>query len=175
MPKTPPKAPPAPKPRGGRARAIADLVPAVSGQAFRKFGFTQGVLIERWPEVVGTAYARHCRPLRLRLPRDSKTSGDKTGGTLAIAATSAIAPMLRHVEAQIIDRANRILGYAAIARLTIEQGETMASAPAPVPLPGPLTDATRSTLKDIADPGLRATLESLAQALAGSSGPPKIR
>jgi hypothetical protein len=170
MPKTPPKAPPAPKPRGGRARPIADLVQSVGGQAFRKFGFTQGALIERWPEIVGSAYARHCRPLRLRFPR-----GQKEAGTLAIAVTSAIAPMLRHVEPQLIERANRILGYAAVGRIVLEQGEAMATPPAPPPTQGPLTDSTRSTLKDIADPQLRATLESLAQALAGSSGPPKIR
>jgi hypothetical protein len=171
MPKTPSKPQPAPRPRGGRARAIADLVGDVGGQAFRKFGFTQGALIERWPEIVGTAYARHCRPLRLRFAR-----GQKDGGTLAIAVTSAIAPMLRHVEPQIIDRANRILGYAAVARIVLEQGEAMAASPAPpAPPPAPLNEATRSTLREIADPELRTTLESLAQALAGSSGPPKIR
>ncbi|WP_164158020.1 DUF721 domain-containing protein [Sandarakinorhabdus rubra] len=170
MPKTPPAEPPAPKPRVGRARPIADLVGDIGGQAFRRFGFTHAALIERWPEIVGPAFARHCRPLRLRLPR-----GEKSGGTLAIAATSAVAPMLRHVEAQLIERANRILGHAAIARLAIEQGEVMAPPPAPPPPDGVIADATRSTLKDIADPELRATLESLAQALAGSSGPPRIR
>lgn len=171
MPKTPSKAPPAPKARGGRARPIADLVHDVGGQAFRKFGFTQGALIERWPEIVGTAYARHCRPLRLRFPR-----GQKEGGTLGISVTSAIAPMLRHVEPQIIDRANRILGYAAVARIVLEQGEAMAAPPPPLaPPPAPLNEATRSTLREISDPELRTTLESLAQALAGSSGPPKIR
>lgn len=172
MPKTPPDAE---KPRGtreraGRPRVIADLVGDVGGQAFRRFGFTQGALIERWPEIVGPAYARHCRPLRLRFPR-----GQKEGGTLAIAATSALAPMLAHVQPQIIERANRILGHAAVARIVVEQGEMMAPAPAPPPAPAPIPEATRSTLKAIADPDLRATLESLAQALASSSGPPRIR
>ncbi len=170
MPKTPSKAPSAPKARGGRARPIADLVHGVGEQAFRKFGFTQAAILERWPDIVGTSYARHCRPLRLRFPR-----GQKEGGTLAIAATSAIAPMLRHVETQIIERANRVLGYAAVARISIEQGEVMVPPPAPLPAPAPIPEAARSTLKDIADPDLRATLESLAQALAASSGPPKIR
>ena len=99
------------------------------------------------------------------------------GGTLAVAATGALAPMLRHVEAQIIERANRILGYAAVARISIEQGAaTMAAPPPPLPpAPGPLPQATQSTLRDIADPELRATLQSLAEALASSSGVPKIR
>jgi hypothetical protein len=62
-----------------------------------------------------------------------------------------------------------------VARLAIEQGAVMQPAPAPPPAPAAIPEATRSTLKDIADPELRATLESLAQALANSSGPPKIR
>lgn len=169
MPKTPPEKPPE-KPRG-RTRAIADLVGDVGGVAFRRFGFTQGALIERWGEIVGPTYARHCRPLRLRFAR-----GAKEQGTLAIAATGALAPMLRHVEPQIIERANRILGYAAVARITIEQGATMAASPAPPPpAPGPLPESARSSLKQIDDPELRATLQSLAEALATSSGPPKIR
>jgi hypothetical protein len=175
MPKTPPKRPrdtaaKAEPTRSLRARPIADLVGTVGGQAFRRFGFTQSLLFERWTEIVGPAYARHCRPLRLRFPR-----GQKEQGTLAIAATSALAPMLHHVEAQVIERANRVLGYAAVARLAIEQGAVMQPAPAPPPAPAAIPEATRSTLKDIADPELRATLESLAQALANSSGPPKIR
>jgi hypothetical protein len=171
MPKTPPDRP-HDKPRGGRAKPIADLVGEVGGQAFKRFGFTHSALNDRWTEIVGPQFARHSRPLKLRFPR-----GQKDAGTLAIAATGALAPMLRHVEAQIIERANRILGYAAIARISIEQGAaTMAPAtPPPAPLPGPLPEATRSTLKDIADPELRATLQSLAEALAISDGPPKIR
>ncbi len=160
---------PSEKPRG-RTRAIADLVGDVGGVAFRRFGFTHAALIERWAEIVGPTYARHCRPLRLRFAR-----GAREQGTLAIAATGALAPMLRHVEPQIIERANRILGYAAVARIAIEQGAQMAMPPAPLPTPGPLPESARSTLKQIEDPELRATLQSLAEALATSHGPPKIR
>lgn len=181
MPETPPKPPkartrkaaePAPPPvRTNRARPIADLVGDVGGQAFKRFGFTQRALLDRWPEIVGERYARHCRPLRLKFP-----VGRKDGGTLAIAATGALAPMLRHVEPQIIERANRILGHAAVARIVLEQAQgSMAPPPAPPPAPAPLADATRSTLRAIADPELRATLQSLAEALAQTSGPPKIR
>jgi hypothetical protein len=175
MPKTPSKAaPPKPqdKPRGGRAKPIAELVSDVGGQAFKRFGFTHSALNDRWAEIVGPQFARHSRPLRLRFPR-----GQKDGGTLAVAATGALAPMLRHVEAQIIERANRILGFAAVARIAIEQGAaTMAPPPEPPPPPpGPLPEATRTTLRDIADPELRATLQSLAEALATSNGLPKIR
>ncbi|WP_017667146.1 DUF721 domain-containing protein [Sandarakinorhabdus sp. AAP62] len=178
MPKTPreppqPALPKSPKERvrGGRAKPIAELVGEVGGQAFKRFGFNHSALNDRWAEIVGATYARHCQPTRLKFPR-----GQKDGGTLTIAATGALAPMLRHVEPQIIERTNRILGYAAVARLSIDQGAaTMAAATPPPPQPGPLPETARSSLRDIADPELRATLQSLAEALTISEGPPKIR
>jgi hypothetical protein len=38
-----------------------------------------------------------------------------------------------------------------------------------------LPDAIRSSLKDVGDPDLRASLESLAAALFASKGPPVIK
>jgi hypothetical protein len=84
--------------------------------------------------------------------------------------------MLRHVEPQVIERVNRILGYAAVARITLRHADIDPIArAAPEPPPVELSVETRSTLRDIADPDLRASLESLAQALASSKGPPIIR
>ena len=163
---------PAPPPaRANRARAVAELVPAIGGQAFRRFGFTQSAIVERWEEVVGERYARHSRPEGLAFPR-----GQKDGGTLKIAVTGALAPMLRHVEPQVIERVNRLLGYAAVARIMLRHADMEPRiAPAAAPEPVALSPETRSTLRDIADPDLRASLESLAQALSGSRGPPIVR
>lgn len=169
MPRKPADAAPV---RSGRARPVAELVPQVGGQAFRRFGFTQSAIVERWAEIVGERYARHSRPESLVFPR-----GQKEGGTLKVGVTGALAPMLRHVEPQVIERVNRILGYAAVAKVVLSHADVDFRAPkgpqpvAPVELPAD----TRSTLRAIADPELRASLESLAQALAGSKGPPIIR
>lgn len=164
--------PPAPPPvRSNRSRRVADLVPAIGGQAFRRFGFTQSALLARWAEIVGERYARHSRPQSLSFPR-----GKQDGGTLKVAVTGALAPMLRHVEPQVIERVNRVLGHAAVAKLVIVQADIdFVAAPPPPPPPAELTAETRSTLKDIADPELRASLEALARALGGTSGPPKVR
>jgi hypothetical protein len=161
----------APAERSRRARPVADLVPGIGGQAFKRFGFTQTAVIERWQEIVGEQYARHSRPESLAFPR-----GQKDGGTLKIAVTGALAPMLRHVEPQVIERVNRILGYAAVARITLRHADIdPVQRAAPPPPPVELSAETRSTLREIADPDLRASLESLAQALATSKGPPLIR
>jgi hypothetical protein len=168
MAKKPDSAPPE---RSRRARAVADLVPSIGVQAFKRFGFTQIAVIERWQDIVGEQYARHSRPESLVFPR-----GAKDGGTLKIAVTGALAPMLRHVEPQVIERVNRILGYAAVTRITLRHADIdpvqRAAPPSP---PAELSVETRSTLRDIADPELRASLESLAQALATSKGPPIVR
>jgi hypothetical protein len=161
----------APPERSRRARPVADLVPSIGGQAFKRFGFTQSAVIERWQEIVGEQYARHSRPESLAFPR-----GAKDGGNLKIAVTGALAPMLRHVEPQVIERVNRILGYAAVARITLRHADidpTPRTAAAPPPVE--LSSETRSTLREIADPELRASLESLAQALSATKGPPIVR
>jgi hypothetical protein len=49
------------------------------------------------------------------------------------------------------------------------------TATAPAAPPAELSPETRSTLRDVADPDLRASLDSLARALSGSTGPPRIR
>ncbi|MEI6418978.1 MAG: DciA family protein [Sphingomonadales bacterium] len=173
--KAPPAAPPEPPPRQFRARRIADIMPKVSGTAFARFGFTQTAIVDRWADIVGESWARHCRPLALSMPKAAKGETPK-GGVLKIGVTGAVAPMLRHVEPQIIERANRVLGFAAVARLQLVQGGHVAeAAPVPLPAPQPLPEATKSSLKDIADPDLRASLESLAAALFASKGPPVIK
>ncbi|GGI70710.1 hypothetical protein GCM10007973_04590 [Polymorphobacter multimanifer] len=152
-------------------RSVADLVPAVGGTAFKRFGFAQGALVARWAEIVGTAYARHSRPESLRFP-----IGEKSGGTLEIAITGALAPMLKHVAPQLIERVNRVLGHGAVAKIRLQHADI--DPPPAAPLPGPpvpLSAETRSTLREIADPQLRATLEALAQAMAEGRGPPVIK
>lgn len=158
--------------RARRARRVADLVPEVGGVAFRRFGFAQGALVSRWAEIVGPSYARHSRPEGLKFRR-----GEKSGGTLEVAVTGALAPMLKHVEPQLIERANRVLGHGAVARVKLRHADVMAeeARPAPALREMPLSETTRSTLREIADPELRASLESLAQALANADGLPVVR
>lgn len=165
------KKPAPPAERSGRTRAVSDLVPDIGGQAFKRFGFTQSAVVARWEEIVGPQYARHSRPESLAFPR-----GQKDGGTLKIAVSGALAPMLRHVEPQVIERVNRVLGYAAVSKLVLRHADFEPhTATSPAPAPAELSPETRSTLRDVADPDLRASLESLARALSGSKGPPIVR
>ena len=44
-------------PRQNRARAVSELLPAIHGAAFKRFGFVQSALVTRWPEIVGERWA----------------------------------------------------------------------------------------------------------------------
>ena len=160
-----------PEPRCRYSRAVGDALPKVGGAAFRRYGFQHAQIVARWSDIVGADYARHSTPEGLKFP-----VGKRSGGTLGVLVTGAFAPMLRHVEPQVVERTNRFFGYAAVARLALRHGDLPVSRAAqPQPPAAPLADATQATLKDIADPGLRGALESLAHALAGTSGLPVIR
>lgn len=157
-------------PRSRRARQVSALMPKVGGAAFRRYGFMQSSIVAEWAQIVGADYARHSAPETIVFPQ-----GKRSGATLRIAVTGAFAPLLKHVEPQVIERVNRFFGYAAVARLALRH----ADAPPPevveiAPLPAPLAAETRASLRAIADPGLRDALTSLAQAMSSTRGPPKI-
>lgn len=152
------------RPRGGQARAIADLMPEIGRTAFRKFGFVQSSVLTRWPEIVGERHARVCQPEAIRFP-----PGEKTDGILQLLVVPAHAPIIQHVIPEIIERVNRFFGYSAVTKVKLRQGAVKAP-PAPVrqaappslrPVPVELGDS----LRDIGDPELRAVLESLARSL----------
>ena len=163
------------RPRGGEARAIADLVPEIGRTAFRKFGFIQSSIVSRWREIVGDRLAAVTQPAMIRFP-----VGQKAGGTLHLTISGAHAPMLQHVAPDIIGAVNRFFGYAAIAQVRMTHGQV---APAPTdhgppvqppamlkPVPAELGDS----LRDIGDPELRTVLERMAAGLAAAPRPPRI-
>ncbi len=153
------------RPRGGEARQIADLMPAIGRTAFRRFGFVQSSVVTRWPEIVGERHARHCMPESIRF-----APGEKADGILQLVVTPAHATIIQHVTPEIIERVNRFFGYSAVARVKIRQGVVQApkakeaprtAPPSLRPIPMELGDS----LRDIGDPELRTVLESLARSL----------
>ena len=152
------------RPRGGPAKAVAELVPQIGRAAFRRFGFVQSSVVTRWPEIVGPRHAQVCMPEAIRFP-----PGEKSGGILQLVVLPAHAPLIQHVIPEIIERVNRFFGYKAVARVKMRQGEVKppraegprTAAPSLKPIPLELGDS----LRDIGDPELRAVLESLARSV----------
>jgi hypothetical protein len=156
------------RPRGGRARAVSEIVPDVGRAAFRRFGFIQSSIVSRWNEIVGDRYAGFSAPESIRFP-----NGKRSDGVLTVTVAGAHAPMMQHVVPVVIERVNRFFGYAAVARVVIRQGDL------PVPKARPLRPAFTvvptelgESLRTIADPELKAVLESLAQGVAAATAFP---
>jgi hypothetical protein len=159
-------------PRANRARAVSDIVPDIGRAAFRRFGFVQSSIVSRWREIVGARYAAVSSPESIRFP-----TGRKSQGVLTLIVEGAHAPVMQHVAPAIIERVNRFFGYPAVERLSFRQGivqaEKARSRPAPPPvrsIPAELGDS----LREVADPELRACLESLARGLGSGEGAPVV-
>lgn len=155
---------PTERPRGGPAKSVAELVPGVGQAAFKRFGFIQSSVVSRWREIVGEKYADVSAPESIRFPQ-----GKKSDGTLTLVVERAFGPMMQHVQPVIMERVNRFFGYPAVARITLKTGDVRRAAPRPArpdlrPVPAELGDS----LREIADPELRAVLTSLAQGVANA-------
>jgi hypothetical protein len=152
--------------RGGEARGIADLIPAIGETSFRRFGFVQSNLVSRWAEIAGPRYAAMASPESIAFPR-----GQKAQGTLNLVVTSATAIFMQHAEPEIISRVNRFFGYEAVVRVKYRHGalsRPLRPEPRPAAPPSlkPISIAPGDGLKPIGDPELQTVLESLARSMA---------
>ena len=146
---------------------MGEMLPEIGGTAFKRFGFVQSAIVSRWKEIVGERYSRVSQPESIRFP-----VGKKSDGTLTVVTSGAHAPMMQHVAPEILERANRFFGYIAVARVVIRQGE-VAKAEAAVVRAAPVAVEPvdlGDSLRTVADPELRAVLESLARGVAANSG-----
>jgi len=158
-------------PRRGHARAAGELVGDIAGTTFKRFGFVQGAVVSRWAEIVGDRYSKVSTPESIRFP-----AGKKSDGTLTLTVEGAHAPLVQHLAPLIIERVNRFFGYEAIGKIAFRQGRPAKPAPkVERPQSAPVPKELGEGLRQIADPELRACLESLAGKLAGSRGAPSIK
>jgi hypothetical protein len=166
------KAPEPDRPRGGSARAVADMVPDVGRAAFRRFGFVQSSVVSRWAEIVGERYAGVSSPESIRFPH-----GKQADGVLTLRVDGAHGTMMQHVAPAIIERVNRFFGYTAVARIAIRP-EAAGAPPMPKRVAPPSLKLAAMDLGDslrtVGDPELRACLASLAGALAATQGVPMV-
>ena len=159
---------PAPPPeRQNRSRQVAELLPAIGGAAFRRFGFVQSAIVTRWPEIVGERLAAVSSPDSIRFP-----VGKKQDGTLTLTVRGAHAPMMSHLTVEIIERVNRFFGYAAINRVAIRQGEVTKRPERRAPPSLAPAPELGGSLKAITDPELKAVLEALASGVASATPAP---
>src|SRR5687768_17654323 len=153
--KKPAKARPYERPRGGPAKAVAELVPQIGRAAFRRFGFVQSSVVTRWPEIVGPRHAQVCMPESIRFP-----PGEKSEGILQLVVLPAHAPLIQHVIPEIMERVNRFFGYKAVSRVKLRQGEVKP----------PRAEGARDT-KDLGPPSLKPIPMELGDSLRDIGDP----
>ncbi|WP_343343963.1 DciA family protein [Sphingomicrobium sp. XHP0239] len=153
--------------RANGVRRAGDLVAPIAGQAFKRFGFVQSSVVERWDEIVGERYAKVSMPESIRFP-----SGAKRGGTLTLKVEGAQAPLFQHLAPMILEKVNDFFGAGAVTKVVFKQGRIEKPRPAIArPTPAPVSKELGEGLRDIPDPELRSVLESLASSLEGASQP----
>ncbi len=164
------------------AKTVGSFVPRLTKPAFERYGFSAAALITDWETIVGADIARYTMPERLKWPKRVEWSGaeaaeenrGRPGATLVLAVASGRALDIQYKGSQLIDRINAYFGYRAIADMRIVQVAAIKPAsslgPAPhasVPAATPLKP--REELARIAEPGLKAALERMAQGLGARS------
>lgn len=131
-------------------------------------GFAVARLVTHWAEVVGAEIAAQARPVKISYGREG------LGATLTLLVEGAAAPLVDMRREHIRERVNACYGYNAIARILLTQTAATGFAegqaqftPAPKaskPAPSPqVREKAHETAAPVADEGLRAALEQLAQ------------
>jgi len=152
--------------RGGGFKPAGEHAARILSPALKRRGFAHAEVLQRWPEIAGSALAANSRPERLWWPK-SEEEGD--GATLHLLVASGWALEVQHLEPMIIERVNRFFGWRAVTRLKLRQGPVKAPRAARVPKQRPLTAPERAELDSaiaaVDDPALKARLERLGSAI----------
>ena len=155
------------KRRSRGLRALAESLPKVTKPLFGRQGLDAGGLLHDWPDIVGGELAALCQPRRLSFPRRDRRSD----GTLTLRVAPGHAAVLQHLEGPIRERVNGYLGYAAVARLRLQQGPLGLGKRRAKPLPTRLSPAQEADLAaktdSIADEALRQALTRLGRSVLG--------
>ncbi|MCA3629278.1 MAG: DUF721 domain-containing protein [Methylobacterium sp.] len=157
-----------------RTNRLALLMPDLLEPTLRERGFASATLIAEWAEIVGPALAEFTVPLEIRWPRKRMDAGSTArrggrmqekaeGAVLVVTCASAFALEVQMASGRILDAVNRRLGFRAVTRLEIRQGETPKPRAAFMEreIPAELIMAQKENLTDIADVGLREALARL--------------
>ncbi len=145
-------------------QAIGPVVEAIVRRAAPAKGPAIGRLKARWSEIVGEGIARYCRP--------EKLTSTRTGRTLILRVVPSAAPVIQH-QAEVIRQRVSVAAGGSITGLRLVQGP-LAGTPKPPPPLRKVGPAERAALErqasGIADPGLRAALVALGEAVLAGTG-----
>lgn len=152
--------------RKSRMLAVGAVTDPLTRPLLGKHGLAEGNLLANWDAIVGPAVASMALPERVRFPK-----GRRDGGEVTVrVASGPVAVQIQHDTPRILERINGYFGYPAVGRLKIIQAPLPVRRPRrpaePPPLKPDEARAVEQSVAEISDPGLRAALERLGQAVA---------
>lgn len=134
----------------------------------RRTGISVG-LVQNWDEIVGSRLATTTRPDKIVWPRRISEDDPFEPATLVIACAGVAALHVQHETAQIIDRVNAFLGFAAVGRVRIVQKHVEnleRIRPGPPVVPPAVARRIDGCVMGIEDEGLRDALARLGRSVA---------
>jgi hypothetical protein len=154
---------------------VSDLATAILDPVLRKRAGISIGLVQSWEEIVGPRLAHSSRPEKIQWPRRMHDDDPFEPAVLIIACEGAAALHLQHETGEIIGRVNAFLGFAAVGRIRIVQKPVTQLSSKPKPIPRALSQEEKSrlasTVGNIEDDGLRASLERLGATIVGTRKP----
>ena len=154
------------KPRPLSARPLSLVTNDIFAQAYARQGFAARELVTRWAEIVGQEIAAGCEPLKMQWPREMPGQ-PQLPATLVLRVEGPMVLELQHLNAVILERVNRFLGWNAVGKLAFRQAPLARPKPkARVPVLDPeAIEKVTQTLGDIEDEPLRVALARLGAAV----------
>ncbi|MGE3623666.1 MAG: DciA family protein [Bdellovibrionales bacterium] len=146
-------------------RTISAAVDKIAREALGKDWSLYAILLDRWPEIVGTEYARVTTPVKISFPPRQKEA-QRSGGTLVVRLPKGLAMEFTFKIGQIRQRITDYFGYEPISKIVFESIYSVPDLPAsdhPVHDPKYLP-ALHAAVKDIENEELRQALASFCGA-----------
>lgn len=140
----------------------------ITKAAFARYGFAQADVVANWEAIVGRELAGVSAPERIRWPRGAGEQAQKQGGTLVIRAAPGRALELQYEASRIVARINSFFGYGAVAGIKVMQAQGLPPRPLK-PSALPEKPVCEQELAELGESPLKAALERLGRAVAGSS------
>ena len=148
-------------------RALAKTLDHIARAAVGKDWSIYAALIDRWPEIVGTEYARITTPVKITFPYQPDAP-KRSGGMLSVRLPKGLAMEFTFKTEQIRQRINSYFGYDAVSKIIFEpvyHAQPDHHAGPPPELKPEEIEALRETTLAIEDPDLRAAVAGFGEAL----------
>jgi hypothetical protein len=157
--------------RKSAARPLADMVGQAIAPALAAKGFAGREVIGNWVGIVGERLAARSRPLRIDWPRRPGQDGERSEpATLVVLVESAFAPELQHAAPLLMARINGHLGWAAVGKLVLKQGDVQSERhprrERDEPLPMSTVEDVSNAAARIAEPALKDAVMRLGLAIS---------